>query len=72
MVVAVLIDPSASLRVVDSGTSSFYLEQLRVPRGDGLQSSAMGESLPPHLCGLQRTAVPGEAWSCHRTREAPG
>jgi len=44
--------------VVDSGTSSSSLEQLRVPRGEGLQSLAMSETLPPHLCGLQQTAVP--------------
>ena len=56
--VGVLADPSASLLVVDSGTSSCSLKQLRVPRGEGLQSSAMSETLPPHLSGLQQTAVP--------------
>jgi len=59
--IGVLTDPSASLPVVDGGTSSSSLEQLRVPRGEGLQSSAMSETLPPHLCGLQQTAVPALA-----------
>ena len=51
-------EASACLPVVDGGTSSSSLEQLRVPRGAGLQNSAMSETLPPHLRGLQQTAVP--------------
>ena len=55
--IAVLTDPSASLSVVSS--SSF--EQQRVPRGEGLQRSAVSETSPPHLCGLQQTTVPALA-----------
>ena len=57
--IGVLTDPSASLPV-DSGTSSSSSDT-HVPRGEGLQSSAMTETVPPHLCGLQQTAVPALA-----------
>ena len=56
--VGVLADPSANLLVVDSGTSTCSLKHLCVPRGEGLQSTAISETLPPHLSGLQQTAVP--------------
>ena len=48
--------------------------KLRVPRGDGLQSAAMGETLHPHLRGLQQPVFTctGAAWSCRRTRVALG